>query len=212
MFPLGNRPMVIITSSSGLTESAHGGTAPRSYEAPVTEVTRLSEVLIQMSMSLDGFIAGPHDSDVDRLHEWMFGATGGVPGEGLTGVDKEIFDDLRKTGAMISGRRLYDITHGWDGSHPLGLFPVFVVTHDVPDHVPAGTTRFTFITDGIASAVAQAKAAAGDKNVYVVGGASIDQQLLNACLVDELRIDVVFLAAAFASSPSVAMHQLSYSK
>ena len=159
----------------------------------------MSEVVIQMSMSLDGYIAGPNDSDLnglgdggERLHQWMFGGSGGGPGEGISGVDKEVLDELRsESGAMISGRRLYDITHGWNGSHPLGGIPVFVVSHHIPRAVPSGTTAFTFVTDGIAAAVARAKEAAGEKNVYVIGGASIDQQLLAAGLVDELRIDIV---------------------
>jgi dihydrofolate reductase len=159
----------------------------------------MSKVFIEMSMSLDGYISGPSDSDVkllgdnaEHLHEWMFGGSGGRPGEGLTGVDKEAFDELRSaTGAMISGRRLYDITHGWNGSHPIEGIPVFVITRHVPDEIPSGATRFTFVTNGIASAVAQAKEVAGDKGVYVIGGASIDQQLLDAGLVDELRIDLV---------------------
>jgi dihydrofolate reductase len=158
----------------------------------------VSEVIIQMSMSLDGFIAGPHDSDVnglgdggERLHEWMF-AGGGVPGEGLAEADQQIFDELRgATGSMITGRRVYDITHGWNGSHPFGAIPTFVVTRNAPDEVPAGVTPFTFVTDGISSAVAQAKCAAGGKSVYAIGGASIDQQLLDASLADELRIDIV---------------------
>jgi dihydrofolate reductase len=159
----------------------------------------MSEVVIQMSMSLDGYVAGPNDGDMkglgdggERLHQWMFGGSGGGPGEGITGVDKEVLDELRsEVGAMISGRRLYDITHGWNGSHPFGGIPVFVVTHHVPSEVPSGATAFTFVTDGIAAVVARAKEAAGKKNVYVIGGASTDQQLLDAGLVDELRIDIV---------------------
>jgi dihydrofolate reductase len=152
----------------------------------------MSEVIIEMSMSLDGYISGPNDSDVDRLHKWIFGGDGDGPGEGPTGADKEILDELRReTGAMISGRRLYDITHGWNGSHPFGGIPVFVITRNAPDEIPSGSTPFTFVTDGIASAVAQAKEVAANKNVYVIGGASIDQQLLQAGLADELRIDVV---------------------
>jgi dihydrofolate reductase len=159
----------------------------------------MSDVIIEMSMSLDGYISGPNDSDVnpigdggERLHTWMFGGDGDGPGEGLTGADKEIMDELRsETGAMISGRRLYDITHGWNGSHPFGGIPVFVVTRNVPDEIPSGSTPFTFVTDGIASAVGQAREVADSKNVYVIGGASIDQQLLAAGLADELRIDVV---------------------
>ena len=156
-------------------------------------------VFIEMSMSVDGYIAGSEDSDanplgngVQRLHEWMLGPSGGAPGDGLAGPDKEQFDELRSTtGAMISGRRLYEITHGWSGAHPIGGIPIFVVTHEAPDKIPGGTTPFTFVTAGIASAVAQARSAAGDKCVYVIGGASIDRQLLDAGLVDELRIDLV---------------------
>ena len=92
---------------------------------------------------------------------------------------------------MICGRRLYDITRGWNGSHPFAGIPVFVVTHTAPAAVPARATPFTFVTDGITSAVARAKQAAGGKNVYVIGGASIVRQLLDAGLVDELRIDLI---------------------
>ncbi len=113
-------------------------------------------------------------------------ATGGP------GACREVFDELRgETGAMISGRRLYDITYGWSGSHPFAGIPVFVVTHAAPAAVPDGATPFTFVTEGIANAVARAQLAAGGKSVYVIGGASIDQQLLAAGLVDELRIDVI---------------------
>ena len=160
----------------------------------------MNEVIIEMSMSLDGYISGPNVSDVnpmgdggERLHQWMFsGRDGGAPGEGLTGGDKELLDELHsESGAMISGRRLYDITHGWNGSHPFGGIPIFVVTHNTPDEIPSGASPFTFVTEGIARAVVQAREAAGDKSVYVIGGASIDQQLLDAALVDELRIDIV---------------------
>jgi dihydrofolate reductase len=159
----------------------------------------MSEVLLQMSMSIDGYIAGPNDSAVnplgdggERLHEWMFAGNRTGHGEGLSVANKVALDDLRSAaGAMIAGRRLYDITRGWNGAHPFGGIPVFVVTRDAPDTIPVGATPFTFVTDGIASALAQAKMAAGDKCVYVIGGANIDQQLLDAGLVDELRIDVV---------------------
>jgi dihydrofolate reductase len=158
----------------------------------------MTDVIIQMSMSLDGYIAGPNDSDAnglgdggERLHEWLF-AGGGAPGEGLEGADQEIFDDLRSgTGAMLTGRRLYDITHGWQGTHPFGAVPTFVVSRDLPKEVPSGATPFTFVHDGIASAVAQAKEAAGHKDVYVIGGASTIRQLLDAGLADELRIDLI---------------------
>jgi dihydrofolate reductase len=142
-----------------------------------------------MSMSLDSYIAGPGDG-VEPLHQWMLAS--GEPGTGLNGADQEVFDELRtQAGAMICGRRLYDITRGWNGSHPFAGIPVFVVTHTAPAAVPAGATPFTFVTDGITSAVARAKQAAGGKSVYVIGGASIVRQLLDAGLVDELRIDLI---------------------
>jgi dihydrofolate reductase len=151
----------------------------------------MGAVIVAMSMSLDGYVAGPND-DPGRLHEWMFGTGASVPGEGLSGVDQELLDELRSSsGAMIAGRRLYDITNGWGGSHPFGDIPLFVVSHSVPSDVPVNTTPYTFVTDGVASAVDQAKHAAGDKNTYVVGGANVGQQLLRAGLVDELWITVV---------------------
>jgi len=151
----------------------------------------MSKVLIQMSMSLDGYVAGPNDN-VLPLHEWMFAGPGSPLGEELPTPDQQIFNELRAvTGAMICGRRLYDITHGWNGSTPFGAVPVFVLSRSVPAAIPSGTTSFTFVTGGIVSAVAQAKDAAGGKDVYVVGGASIDQQVLDANLVDELRVDLV---------------------
>ena len=157
----------------------------------------MGSVIVEMSMSLDGYIAGPHDSDANpfgdggqRLHQWMFGDDG--PAAGLAGAGREVFDDLRgETGAMISGRRLYDVTGGWSGSHPFAGIPVFVVTHAAPAAVPAGKTPFTFVTEGVANAVARAQLAAGGKSVYVIGGASVVRQLLAAGLVGELRIDVV---------------------
>jgi dihydrofolate reductase len=151
----------------------------------------MSAVVVAMSMSLDGYVAQPND-DPGVLHEWMFRDGADAPGEGMSGPDKEQLDELRdSSGAMISGRRLWDLTHGWAGSHPFAGITLFVVSHDVPDAAPSGSTPVRFVTDGVESAVAQARRAAGTKNVYVVGGASIDQQLLEAGLVDELWITVV---------------------
>jgi dihydrofolate reductase len=147
-------------------------------------------VVIVMSISLDGYVAGSNDTPEqplgdggDGLHAWM--SAGGPDGRAR-------LDELREsTGAMISGRRTYDIVDGWSGSHPFGGIPLFVVSHSVPDEVPIGATPFTFVPDGVASAVEQARRAAGEKDVYVIGGASVDQQLLDAGLVDELRISIV---------------------
>jgi dihydrofolate reductase len=98
-------------------------------------------------------------------------------------------DTLANVGAIVSGRRLFDVAGGWGGRHPLEA-PVFVVTHTVPDGWPREDAPFTFVTDGLESAVAQAKAVAGDKFVGV-GGADITQQCLNAGLLDEIRFNLI---------------------
>jgi dihydrofolate reductase len=98
-------------------------------------------------------------------------------------------ESLRATGAIVTGRRTYDLTGGWGGDHPVDGAAVFVVTHSPPDTVPRGRTSFTFV-DGVPAAVEQARRAAGDKEVWVMGGASVARQCLTAGLVDELRIHV----------------------
>jgi dihydrofolate reductase len=90
----------------------------------------------------------------------------------------------------VTGRRTYDITNGWHGNGPLPGLPLFVVTHHVPKHVPQGESRYTFVTDGIATAIEQAKAAAGEKYVSLMG-ASVAQQCLRAGLLDEIQIHLV---------------------
>ena len=98
------------------------------------------------------------------------------------------------TGAMVVGRRTYDLINGWGGNHPsVPNAPVFVVSHDIPKSTPHGTTPFIFVTEGIKEAVAQAKKAAGKKNVYVVGGANIAQQCIEEGLLDEMRLHVAHL-------------------
>jgi dihydrofolate reductase len=146
----------------------------------------MGNVVIDMSMSLDGYIAAPNDNpeqglgeDGMRLHNWAFDDPS---------VFEEIFGDLTEnTGAVIMGRRSYDNSiEAWGGKGPLGEVPCVVITHrpiDSPDPV------FT-VTDGIESALAQAREAAGDKRIGLMG-ADIDQQFLAAGLVDELRIHVV---------------------
>ncbi len=148
----------------------------------------MGKVVIDMSMSLDGFIAGPNDvpgnglgDDGMRLHNWMFD-------------DPSIFDRLygdltRETGAVVMGRRTYDNSvPEWGGKGPLGDVPAFVLTHgNVPTDVDP---LFTFVTDGVESAHAQAQATAGDKRVGVMG-ADTPRQFIAAGLVDELRIHVV---------------------
>ncbi len=101
---------------------------------------------------------------------------------------RELVDSI---GALVTGRRQFDLTNGWDGRHPVDV-PVFVVTHRVPndwirDHPGA---PFTFVTEGVASSVRQARAAAGDKDVSV-DGANIVQQAIRGGLVDEIRVELV---------------------
>jgi dihydrofolate reductase len=146
----------------------------------------MAKVVIDIAMSLDGYIAGPDDGPEHGL-----GKNGGnrIMGWDPTERLKDINRD--NTGAMITGRRTYDITNGWNGTHDLGGgIPVFVLTESAPSEVPKGGTSFTFVTDGIESAVKQAKAVAGEKGVYVIGGANVIQQLLNARLADVLRLHI----------------------
>jgi dihydrofolate reductase len=159
----------------------------------------MTRVIIDLSMSLDGFIAGPHDG-VDHplglrggahVFDWYQG--GGEPIHGddrfkPVGINREVVDEMfRDTGAMIFGRRTYDITHGWNGTHPIAA-PVFILTRRPPSDVPNGKSTFTFV-DNITAAVSGAKAAAGDRAVRI-GGASAAQQALAAGLVDELWLHV----------------------
>ena len=95
----------------------------------------------------------------------------------------------RRPGALVFGRRTFDLTHGWGGKHPLDV-PVFVVSSSVPQEWVYEGSPFTFVTDGLESALEQAKAVAGDKDVGV-GAASIVQQCIRAGLLDEIHIDLV---------------------
>jgi dihydrofolate reductase len=93
------------------------------------------------------------------------------------------------TGVLVTGRRLFDLTHGWGGGHPLGV-PIFVLTHTVPQEWVYEGSPYMFVTDGLESAVERAKAVAGDKDLGVVG-ASIVQQCIRAGLLEEIHIDLV---------------------
>jgi dihydrofolate reductase len=95
----------------------------------------------------------------------------------------------RTTGALVTGRRTFDLTNGWGGRHPLDV-PVFVVTHTGPQEWVSEGSPFTFVTDGLESAIEQAKAVAGDKDVGVVG-ASLMQQCIRAGLLDQIHVDLV---------------------
>jgi dihydrofolate reductase len=174
----------------------------------------MGKVTAEISVSLDGFVAGPNPSleqplgaGGEKLHEWvvrlktwreMHGMDGGE-----TGPDGEmVAESLRATGAVVMGRRMFSggegpweddpNANGWWGEEPPFHVPVFVVTHHTREPLPMqGGTTFTFVTDGVESAVEQARAAAGDKNVSVGGGASVIQKLMDAGLLDEIQIHLV---------------------
>jgi dihydrofolate reductase len=156
-----------------------------------------------LSMSLDGFIAGPNDGPErplgeggERLFAWY--SSGDIdyrlPGTEMvfriSHASAELLREAHRTmGAFVTGRRTFDITNGWGSRPPLGV-PTFVVTHTVPEEWVYEGSPFTFVTEGVESAVERAKAAAGDKNV-AVGAASIAQQCIRAELLDEIHVDLV---------------------
>jgi dihydrofolate reductase len=155
----------------------------------------VARVIASFSMSLDGFVADPCDA-VGPLFDWYENGEVEVPWPGNDMVSHTtptsaayLLDTIKGAGALVVGRRIFDYTHGWEGSHPLGV-PVFVVSHSVPAGWPRDDAPFRFVQDGIESAVAQAKAVAGDKTVGVAGPA-IAQQCINAGLLDEVHIELV---------------------
>ena len=160
------------------------------------------KVFAGMSMSLDGFIAGPNagpgnglGDGGDRLHEWIYGLASWREPHGLEGGEKNQDDEVMKeafnrAGAFIMGRRMFDHAEGW-GDEPPFHRPVFVLTHEKREReIKKGGTTFTFITDGIESALSQAREEAGDKDVAVAGANAI-QQFINAGLLDEIQVDLV---------------------
>jgi len=143
-----------------------------------------------MSMSLDGYIAGPNDEPgnpggdgFDRLHEWGVNADGEIVRP--SGPAGELFDEMEATGAVLAGRRTVEQVDHWKGDHH-GV-PIFVPSHRPPGASAANYPLVTYVIDGIASAMAQAKAAAGDRNV-LVHGAYTAQRALEAGVLDELEI------------------------
>jgi dihydrofolate reductase len=149
------------------------------------------------SMSLDGFIAGQND-DVQRLFAWMsLGTTDLNLSSGDTDfalkVSSESADKFKETmsqtGAIVSGRRMFDVAGAWGGKHPMGV-PVVVVTHNIPQEWVYAGSPFTFVTDGVESAIEKARVIAGEKNIGV-GGADVTRQCLKLGLLDEIGIDLV---------------------
>ena len=158
-------------------------------------------VTAQMSMSLDGYIAGPNAGAGNPLgdggvliQQWIFDLASFREMQGLSGGqtnkdDEELRQRFAPTGGVVMGRRMFDEGEGpWDDNPPFRM-PVFVITHQPRERlVKESGTTFTFVTDGIESALQQAKAAAGDKNVNIAGGAGTVQQFIRAGLLDELEI------------------------
>jgi dihydrofolate reductase len=153
----------------------------------------MGKVIFYMTVSVDGFVAGP-DDNVDRLFRWYFSGDVEIPipGSPTLRVSREsadvLLDASRTGGAMVTGRRNFDLTSGWGGTPPTS--PCFVLTHSVPEEWSREGSPFVFVTDGIESAVRQANEAAGGRDVEI-GTASTFQQALNAGLLDEIHIDLV---------------------
>jgi dihydrofolate reductase len=172
----------------------------------------MSATTCQISISLDGFVAGP-DQSLDnpigvggmRLHEWVFGTDSWRAQHGEDGgehsVDAEVVERMTQgIGAYVMGRNMFgggtgawdEAWRGWWGEDPPFHVPVFVLTHHEREPLTMqGGTTFTFVTDGIESALEQARAAAGDQRVSIAGGASTVQQYLAAGLLDELYLHIV---------------------
>ncbi|MEV4889287.1 dihydrofolate reductase family protein [Nonomuraea sp. NPDC055795] len=158
----------------------------------------MSKVICDMSMSLDGYVAGPHQSMDnpfgegvgDRLHQWMFEEAE---------RHAKVIEGVTAAGAFIMGRNMFgpgrgawDLDwKGWWGDEPPYHAPVFVLTHHPREPLTMkGGTSYTFVTDGIEAALAQARAAAGDRDVAIAGGAETVNRYLAAGLIDELRLHV----------------------
>ena len=143
----------------------------------------MAKVIVGMTTSIDGFVADKRGS-VDRLYSDLASLQGSPFMNSL----------IEETGAVLMGRRTFAMGDAdWYAGNYEFQVPIFVVTHEPPPVHPKENERltFTFVTDGLESALAQAKAAAGDRAVQFVGGAEVAEQLLRAGLIDELRVDVM---------------------
>ena len=162
----------------------------------------MGKVGADISVSLDGFIAGANDGPEnpmgdggERLHEWVVGLASwrerhGLPA-GERGPDSDVVEEAFKdVGAFVLGKRMFDNAKGW-GEEPPFHVPVFVLTHEARDVLVRSDTTFTFVTDGVERAVEQARAAAGDKDVGIGGGANTIQEVLRAGLLDEIQIHLI---------------------
>jgi dihydrofolate reductase len=168
--------------------------------------------MIDISTSLDGYVAGPNatlDEPLgehgEELHEWVFGLDAWKQahghGDGERGQDNEIVEEsIAATGAVIMGRKMWSggtgpwaddpNAGGWWGDEPPFGVPVFVLTHHAREPETKSDTTITWVTDGIESALAQAREAAGERDVLIAGGASVAQQYLAAGHVDRMQLHV----------------------
>jgi dihydrofolate reductase len=172
----------------------------------------MARLRLNISMSLDGFVAGPNPSEDDplgeggeQLHDWALklavwrkphGREGGEVNESTVVIE----ESLENVGATVMGRNMFgggpgpwgdDPWKGWWGDDPPFHTPVFVLTHHAREPLAMeGGTTFTFVTDGIESALEQAKEAAGGKDISLGGGADVAQQYLKAGLIDEMQISI----------------------
>jgi dihydrofolate reductase len=174
----------------------------------------MGRLTLDISMSLDGYIAGPNQTlelplgqGGEQLHEWVLGLAPWRERHGLSGGetnrDAEVVEEsIAAIGATVMGRRMFSggsgpwtddpNADGWWGDDPPFRHPVFILTHHPRETVTKqGGTTFNFVTEGIEAALDQAREAAGDKDVAVAGGANVVQQYLTAGLLDELQIHVV---------------------
>ncbi|MCI0712099.1 MAG: dihydrofolate reductase family protein [Chloroflexi bacterium] len=143
----------------------------------------MGKVILDMSISLDGFICDPDEGD-GGLHDWYF-----APSD----TDKAVIEEvIYSTGAIIMGRRTYNLGDQYDGwaDNPYRV-PHLVLTHRIPEKPAKGDTEFIFVTDGIESLMQQAKAAAGDKDVVIGGGANLTRQVIKAGLIDNIQLHLV---------------------
>ena len=158
----------------------------------------MSKLIAIMTMSLDGYVAD-RNGDVGEVMGWYMNSgdtkvqTGGSDPMTLNmsaASARQYSELISELGAVLTGRRTFETADGWGGNHAWG--PAFVLTHRIPDGWPRPNSTVNFVTDGIESAVKQAKAAAAGKSVGVHGADTI-QQLLNANLLDEIHVDVAAL-------------------
>jgi dihydrofolate reductase len=166
-------------------------------DGATTEEAAMTTVAAGITTSLDGYIAGPNDGPGrglgdggERLHHWVFGGPWTYdeqPTGEATGADKEFLDGgVARVGAIVGGRNTYEAAEAWGGSNPFPA-PFFVVTHR-PEDEPADA-GFTFV-NGVDEAIARAREAAGDKVAFVMGGANVIRQALQAGYVEELSISI----------------------